>query len=160
MKNSKIFIENGNSYKIIVNATLNYIKGNSAPYFSVTGEIWHANKKGEKDKRYFDCIAGGCLHDDIEKHFPGVYSDIINLHLSDINGLPMYAVENGFYWFQQDQEQGFDYIRLPKDKRNVSIKDKQDFINLVESLKPMYKQEADDCIKRHNLVVAGDKWEN
>lgn len=151
MKSSKIFYENGQRYIIYANAILQHLKGNKAPYFSITGEIWKCNKYGLKYGQ--DCVACGCLHDEIEEHFPGLFSDVIALHLSDMDGTPMHAVENGWYWYQQDKDEGLDYIRCPKELRNYDITDKQGFADLVDQLRPMYRQQADDCIKKHNLEI-------
>lgn len=156
MKATKLFYDNGKQYEITVNIELRYIKGNRAPYFSITGEIWKA-VNGKRTGR--DCIACGCLHDEIVEHFGNQYNDAINLHLSDIDGLPMYAVENGWYWYKQDHSKGLNYIRLPERMAGYEITDKDSFIALVEYLKPEYKQQADNCIEKYNLAVTGDKWE-
>jgi hypothetical protein len=60
--------------------------------FSVTGNIYQAGKP--QAGRYF--ISGGCIHEDIAKHFPQ-FIHFIKLHLCDYDGVPMYATENGFY---------------------------------------------------------------
>lgn len=52
------------------------------PYFSITANSIHA------------C---GCLHDEILEVMPEL-KPFVDLHLSDLNGIPMHAVENGFYW--------------------------------------------------------------
>lgn len=68
---------------------LNYLRGNSAPYFSLTADI---HRKGQPNQ----CQSGGCQHDLILKHFPK-FADLAALHLSDINGVPSYAEDNGWY---------------------------------------------------------------
>lgn len=60
--------------------------------FSITGDIYKAGRP-KIDKYY---IAGGCIHEEIKKFFPE-FNQFINLHLCDYEGIPMYAVENGFY---------------------------------------------------------------
>jgi hypothetical protein len=60
--------------------------------FSITGDIYEAGKP--KSDRYH--IAGGCIHEDIAKHFPQ-FIPFIKLHLCDWQGIPMYAADNGFY---------------------------------------------------------------
>ncbi len=68
---------------------LHYILGNSAPYFSLTAEI---HRKGHPNK----CQSGGADHKTILKHFPQ-FADLAALHLSDMDGKPTYAEENGWY---------------------------------------------------------------
>jgi hypothetical protein len=51
-------------------------------------------------------IAGGCLHEEIAKHFPE-YREAIKWHLWDTNG-KMHHVANGLYWYK---EKGIDALR-------------------------------------------------
>ena len=71
-----------------VNAYLHQME-NQAPYFSITGEIY---VPGEDDIR-----AGGCIHDEILKAWPGL-RPLVALHLCDVRGVPMHGVENAWYW--------------------------------------------------------------
>lgn len=61
---------------------LHYLKGNRSPYFSLT---LHARDRG------------GCCHDEILEACPQL-APLAALHLSDADGAPMHAHENGFYW--------------------------------------------------------------
>lgn len=94
--NETRWTEGRNRYLIRVYGGLSYIKGNSRPYFSVTGTIWENGRDS----------VGGCIHDEIEKHFPGKYSDLIRLHLSDDMGQPMHSAANGLYWLAGLDESG------------------------------------------------------
>jgi hypothetical protein len=67
---------------------LHYLKGNSKPYFSLTYE------EGITGAR--DCEQCGAAHEEILKHWPEL-ADLAALHLSDIDGVPMHAVGNGWY---------------------------------------------------------------
>lgn len=60
--------------------------------FAITANIYEAGKP--RTDRYL--IAGGSCHEDILDARPdlGIFVD---LHLSDTQGVPMYAVENGYY---------------------------------------------------------------
>jgi len=76
---------------LTVYAGLHDIKGNSAPYFSITGSV-----RDGKITRGDPVTRCGCLHDEILEHFPSL-ADLVALHLSDINGKPMHAEANGWY---------------------------------------------------------------
>ena len=74
---------------ITVTAGLHHLAGNARPYWSVTGEI--------QEPRRRDISAGGCLHDEIARHWPGL-QPVIDLHLADDAGKPLYAEINGWYF--------------------------------------------------------------
>ena len=68
MEKSKV--RNGSVY--IIEAHLQKLD-NQLPYFSVTHEIWKANKKGEIDKRHKEPFSCGACHDEVEKAFPELW---------------------------------------------------------------------------------------
>lgn len=68
---------------------LRYIKGNAQPHFSLT--YW-AHRAGRPNQ----CVSGGAGHDVILQYYPEL-SDLAAMHLSGIDGEPMYAEENGWY---------------------------------------------------------------
>ena len=74
------------------------------PYWSVTAT--------EYDNFCFDdCVACGCMHDDILKHFPEL-QPVIDVHLSDTNGAPMHALANAKYFYEQKEwKRLFNHLR-------------------------------------------------
>ena len=78
--------------EITVKIRLNDQCKNGHQDFSITGDIYKAGKP-RTDSNH---ISGGCIHGKIAKYFPE-FKQFISLHLCDWNGIPMYAVENGFY---------------------------------------------------------------
>ena len=60
--------------------------------FGITGIVYN------KSKSERNIIAAGCCHKEILKAFPELKC-FVDLHLSDSQGTPMYAVENGYYFF-------------------------------------------------------------
>ena len=148
---------------------LHYIKGNSKPHFSIT-----------VDARDF----GGCCHDLVLKHFQQ-FADLVALHLSDINGAPMYALENGFYhlggthWQKPNFAIAADHFRITEAQARAlaadlfghSFSETAGFLSKgeaekakarlavwVEAQRPRWKAEADACVAKHGLVVYGDPW--
>lgn len=73
----------------VVAGGLHYMRGNSAPYFSLT---YTSHRKGFPNQMY----SGGAGHEEILKRYPR-FADLAALHLSDINGVPMHAERNGWY---------------------------------------------------------------
>lgn len=80
----------GNDMKIKIR--LNDECKNGHQDFSITATGW------EKGKPHIDryLIYGGCCHEDILKARPDL-KIFVNLHLCDYEGIPMYAIENGYY---------------------------------------------------------------
>jgi hypothetical protein len=72
-----------------VEGGLHMIRGNHAPYFSLT--YW-AHRKGHPNQSW----SGGAGHDVILSLWPDL-ADLAALHLSDIDGVPMHAEANGWY---------------------------------------------------------------
>lgn len=76
-------------HQLTVYGGLHMIRGNRAPYFSLT----YASKGLDGYRR---CESGGAGHDVILRHWPR-FADLASLHLSDIDGVPMGAEANGWY---------------------------------------------------------------
>jgi hypothetical protein len=89
---NKVFYENGYKHRIKVRAELVHLEGNSSPYFSITGEV----DRQAKNNRWMQEKCG-CIHDDIIKHFPQL-QPLVDVHLSDEDGVPMHAYANAGYW--------------------------------------------------------------
>jgi hypothetical protein len=73
-----------------VHGGLHYVRCNAAPYFTLTVE---RHRKGFPNQ----CQSGGCDHEFILKHHAR-FTDLAALHLSYIDGAPLHAVANGWYW--------------------------------------------------------------
>lgn len=80
----------GAKYRIKACVVLQKI-GSQKPYFSVTGDIQRLSGARWRDE------ACGAIHEDILREFPEL-SDVVAMHLSDEDGVPMHAVANSFYW--------------------------------------------------------------
>lgn len=70
-------------------AKLHYIRGNAKPYFSLTYESYTGGR----------CDSCGSSSELILRLKPELKL-MASLHLSDIDGVPMHAVANGWYWLE------------------------------------------------------------
>lgn len=157
---------------LIVNAQLSQ-HGEQKPYFSITGEIWepvrgNPEKLEEKYGADFKKINGkqyllgscGCIHEDIARRQPK-YKSLIPLHLSDIDGVPMYAIDNGFYHFKSSGEAVVQkYLRLTDGQmrelrqRMIALgMTKEVFAGFVSEMLPIWKAEAEKAIADFNLQI-------
>ena len=138
-------------------------------YFSITGELWSSERTFKsRNDRYF--LMGGCIHELISKYFPKL-RPIIALHLSSLEGVPMYALENGFYHYETmmgvakyhkveegDKEKYFtvlcEHLRISPDELNVLLSEmekvtekKLHFASYINGLLPKWKEEAENALK-------------
>lgn len=148
--------------KCIVNIQLTKFKG-QAPYFSVTGEAYRITGRQGRPPM----IASGCIHDYIQQ-VTSRFDDVIALHLSDIDGTPMHAVENGLYWLGQNKYQALD---TEEAKRHFRCTDseiiellaaykhgKQVYIDYIDKhLRPRWRQEAQAVIDKYGLEVEAER---
>ena len=114
---NKMFYENGQKYRIQVRSELVHRDGNRNAYFSIGGDIYRHAKNGRKVWE-----AGGCIHDDIIKHFPQL-QPLVDMHLSDEEGVPMHAYANAAYWAghggkEKDTDTLAKHLRVSKDQAN------------------------------------------
>jgi hypothetical protein len=91
---AKCFKEGDHWYVITVTIRYDDECGNGHNTFSITGDIWKSTINGKKIGR--DCLTGGCIHDDIIKHFPEL-KPFIKWHLTSSDG-PMYYLENTLFY--------------------------------------------------------------
>jgi hypothetical protein len=116
---NKVFYANGEKYRIDVRSELVHRDGNASPYFSIGGDIFRIAKNGRKVWE-----AGGCIHDQIIKHFPQL-QPLVDVHLSNEDGVPMHAYANAGYWAghckiepEKDTEMLAKHLRVSKDQAN------------------------------------------
>lgn len=82
---------NGSQRRITAKGGLHMIRGNGKPYFSLT-----MSEVELRGSRWVDA-GGGADHKTILKIWPSL-KPLADLHLSDIDGVPMHAEANGWYW--------------------------------------------------------------
>lgn len=169
-----------------VEGGLHYIKGNTKPYFTLTYTL---HRKGFPSQ-IESCGAGP---DEILKHYPQ-FADLAALHLSDIDGVPMHAEANGWFWLAGalggagerfhggtgKGQFGGEY-REPTEAECLEVFAKHCRITVEEAeaikadvsahpdmrarwadimstMYPRWRTEAEACIKNHNLRIYGDQW--
>lgn len=88
---TRVFTEGGTKYRLDVTAELVHREGNAKPYFSITGNMDRQSKNG---RWMFDSC--GVIHEAILEKFPHL-QPLVNVHLSDDNGVPMHAYANAAY---------------------------------------------------------------
>lgn len=142
--NLRRITDNGEQLK--VRATYGLRDLGQGPYFTVTLDGWNKYASTNTDP----CI-GGAAHDLTARAFPKL-ANVIALHLCDgVTGEPMYAEANGWFWFKEDGAQrAADYLRTTPDKFD-NITTREEFANVVDSLRPQWQQEANEARTAHDL---------
>ena len=111
---------------------------------------------------YFSACESGKLRSVLgQNSYAKLYNAIKPLHLSNEEGLPMHAVENGFYYIEcikgnkDNTDHKFDKLTVAKHFRINEkeakelinkIESKEDMVNYIESQKPRWKKEADKAL--------------
>lgn len=141
---TKNYIENGKEYRATIVLKLYQIDGNKMPYFSFTADIREKQRNG----RYAEYM-GGCCLEEIKKCLSD-FDDLVKLHLSDNNGIPLYAYENGAYWIRENIKKGADYLRISEDEaEKLPLDDKFAYFKALEDMGILdrWQKEAKAVIK-------------
>ena len=141
---TKIITEGETNYKM--NVMVKMSKTNHE-YFSITYE--QITMRGRLEA----CGAG---HDTIRKYFGNQFDDVIPLHLADSDGVPMHALENGFYYLQNPEEFGpevtANHFRISLDSvEALRALSKDDLDKWVEDQKPRWKAEAEAIRAKYKI---------
>lgn len=140
-------------------------------YFSITGDYFepitkrNAEKNGYLDTKIingkiYELTRGGCIHEIISKLRPDL-NPLIALHLSDVTGLPMYALENGYYHLEgymgtaaynhtMTKKGVADYLRITEKEVETLARtgvSKVDFSKFIISKLDLYKKQAIEAIE-------------
>jgi hypothetical protein len=142
--------------KLYINISLNDECKNGHQDFHITGNIYQQGKP--KIEKYL--IAGGCVHDEILAVKPE-YKIFVKLHGCDFEGIPTYAVENGFYHLvngfnnTKPEDKNFkgefcDYYRITTDQFDIlaTSKNQLQYALNLQSLGILiqWKEEANKAI--------------
>ncbi len=76
---------------LTVTGGLHAMRGKPGPYFSLTYDL---HRKGFPEQ----CYEGGAGHQRIAQFFGDRFADLAALHMADIDGVPLHAEANGWYW--------------------------------------------------------------
>ena len=141
---NKIITEGETNYKM--NVMVKMSKTNHE-YFSITYE--QLTMRG----RLESCGAG---HDTIRKYFGNQFDDVIPLHLADSDGVPMHALENGFYYLQNPEEFGpevtANHFRITLDEvEELRHFSKDQLSQWVEHQKPVWADEAKEIRAKYGI---------
>ena len=127
---------------------------NQKPYFSVTCVGRVMTKERQLDKRYKRALFFGACHDKILQGKPEM-KDLVDFHLRDIDGEPLYAVENGYHFLENKQVSTLSkYFGISQEEsQNLIDKmpSKEEFSKIVDGYRPRWKKEADLLIEKYEL---------
>ena len=138
----------------VVKVRLNDECKNGHQDFSLTATFWEIGRK-RIDK---NVLTAGCCHKEILKHFPELKIFSV-LHLCDYRGIPMYAVENGFYHIKNGfqskdrklKDEFCDYYRVTGQQfdKLYETESKLEYALTLEDIGVLkqWKEEADSAIK-------------
>lgn len=153
----KSFREKGITYKVIATIKLHDECKNGTCSWSITGTL--QQKKG--NGRFYD-IGHGCIHEEILKAFPKLKM-FVDLHLCDWRGTPLYPVENGYYFLQEDKKQAKEYLRVTDEEMEILSKcDNKEYFKyqlFALSIVERWQEESRKAIQALEELT-GDVWVN
>lgn len=132
---------------LIADAKLDHIQGNAHPYFSLTGEIWESERHYVRRTHHeTGLLTMGAIADEIVAAFAGdpladEIAHIAAMHLADDDGAPMYADENGWYWYTRDRETAARHLRVPLEELPDDLA-RGAFTEYVDAQRPRWKEDA------------------
>lgn len=158
---TKFYKHGGKKYKISAVASLNDDCHNMTHHFSITGDIY---EEGENNRWEF--CSGGCIHDEIVKHFPEL-KKYIPLHCSNYLGQPSYPEANGQYHIRRStKEVAMSYLRCSEQElSNLFLASHESerpyfkYLLFKLGLVARWKEEADEFIAFLEQKM-GKQWEN
>lgn len=111
---TKFYVENGITYKMNVNISLDDYCKNGVCDWSITADIYEKRRDG----RFVWC-ASGCCHEEIFKYFPQ-FKMFIDLNLCNHYWQPMHPVENGAYHLvNSDKKKAINYLRITETEYDI-----------------------------------------
>lgn len=128
-------------------------------YFSITGATYEKLGRGQKyyDYKYFEnqkfeFSTGGCIHKTILKHYPN-FKVFVDLHLSDLKGIPMHFVANGFYFITEFLKRNDYSLEIIQNHFRIDRNEAKKLCRLVANEGKIYakKYVLDNYVKRYNL---------
>lgn len=149
----KSFREKGITYKVIATIKLHDECKNGTCSWSITGTL--QQKKG--NGRFYD-IGHGCIHEAFPK-----LKMFVDLHLCDWRGTPLYPVENGYYFLQEDKKQAKEYLRVTDEEMEILSKcDNKEYFKyqlFALSIVERWQEESRKAIQALEELT-GDVWVN
>lgn len=157
---TKIYVENGITYKMNVYISLNDGCKNGVCDWSITADIYEKRRNG----RFVWC-ASGCCHEEILKRFPE-FKTFIDLHLCNHYGQPMYPVDNGVYHLvNSDKEKAINYLRITETEYDILRNNTDDkgyfkyLLYITLGIVDRWEKESLKAIKQLEALT-GNTWEN
>lgn len=162
-KESRRIEENGERYIIIAEISLDDECKNKHCDWSATGKMYRCDKNWSRSIGVDEYEISGAIGDEIAKYMPEL-KDFVDMHLNNYLGQPMYPVENGTYWLENDIKKGIDYLGITEEEAKTLCVDLEDRLHFKYQLFNIgivdrWKEKSNKLIKRLEEMT-GKKWVN